>query len=72
MNVKTPSKLEKIFAAGHIHYSKVGRYKNILNLCCGCFQDRTSFQEKVGHNPQPGRIPIVNLQKNQVKVMRFM
>ena len=64
-------KLPDIFATGHIHYSKVGRYKNILNLCCGCFQDKTSFQEKVGHNPQPGRIPIVNLQTNQVKIMRF-
>lgn len=64
-------KLPDIFATGHIHYSKVGRYKNITNLCCGCFQDKTLFQEKVGHNPQPGRIPIVNLQTNQVKVMRF-
>jgi len=64
-------KLPDIFATGHIHYSKVGRYKNILNLCCGCFQDKTVFQEKVGHNPQPGRVPVVNLMTNQVKIMRF-
>lgn len=64
-------KIPDIFATGHIHYSKVGRYRNILNLNCGCFQDKTSFQEKVGHNPEPGRVPIVNLMTNEVKMMRF-
>jgi DNA polymerase II small subunit len=64
-------KIPDIFVTGHIHKSKVGRYRNILNLNCGCFQDKTSFQEKVGHEPEPGRVPIVNLQTSEVKMMRF-
>ena len=64
---KTPD----IFATGHIHYTSVGRYRNILTINSGCFQDKTDFQLKVGHNPTPGHVPIVNLKENSVKVMRF-
>ena len=64
-------KLPDIFASAHIHKAKIGRYKNILNICCSCFQDKTSFQEKVGHTPEPARIPIINLQKNEAKLLRF-
>ena len=61
-----------VFASGHIHYTKVGRYKNITTIGTGCFQKKTPFQEKLGHNPTPGRVPILSLKENQVKVMRFL
>ncbi len=61
-----------VFASGHIHYTKVGRYKNITTIGTGCFQKKTPFQEKLGHNPTPGRVPIFSLKNNQTKVMRFL
>jgi len=64
-------KLPDAFVTGHIHMAKVGRYKNILTVSSSCFQDRTAFQEKLGHHPEPGRVPIMNLQKNEVKMLRF-
>ncbi|HDQ59745.1 MAG TPA: DNA-directed DNA polymerase II small subunit [Candidatus Woesearchaeota archaeon] len=64
-------KIPDIFTTAHIHKSKVGRYKNILNIASSCFQGTTSFQEKVGHQPEPARVPIVDLKSNEVKVMRF-
>ncbi len=60
-----------IFATGHIHKSKVGWYKNILTLSASCFQGQTTFQERLGHEPEPGRIPIVNLKDMSVKVLKF-
>ena len=63
--------LPDIFTTAHIHKSKVGRYKNILNIASSCFQGKTSFQEKVGHHPEPARVPVVNLKSNEVKIMRF-
>ncbi|MDD5182118.1 MAG: DNA-directed DNA polymerase II small subunit [Candidatus Nanoarchaeia archaeon] len=64
-------KIPDIFVTGHIHKTKVGRYRNILNLNCGCFQDKTAFQEKVGHTPEPGRVPVFNLKSGETKLMRF-
>ena len=64
-------KIPDIFATGHIHYTNVGRYKSILTLNSGCFQDKTEFQTKLGHNPTPGRVPVVNLQTNPARIMRF-
>jgi len=60
-----------IFASGHIHYTKLGRYKNVLTIGTGCFQEKTPFQEKLGHNPTPGRVPIVNLKSFQARIMKF-
>lgn len=64
-------KVPDIFATAHIHKAKVGKYKQITNVCCSCFQDKTLFQEKVGHTPEPAKVPIINLQTNEVKLMKF-
>jgi DNA polymerase II small subunit len=64
-------KLPDVIATGHVHKAKVGRYKNIATVSSSCYQDRTAFQEKVGHHPEPGRVPIMNLQKNELRMLRF-
>ncbi|MCM8764413.1 MAG: DNA-directed DNA polymerase II small subunit, partial [Candidatus Omnitrophica bacterium] len=64
-------KIPDIFTSGHIHYTSIGRYKNITTINSGCFQDKTEFQLKLGHTPTPGRVPVFNLQTNHAKIMRF-
>jgi DNA polymerase II small subunit len=64
-------KVPDIFATAHIHKAKVGKYKHITNVCCSCFQDKTAFQEKVGHTPEPAKVPVINLQTSEVKLMKF-
>ncbi|MBD3313110.1 DNA-directed DNA polymerase II small subunit [Candidatus Woesearchaeota archaeon] len=59
------------FITGHIHKSYVSNYRNITTVCGSCWQSTTSFQEKVGHNPEPARVPLVNLQTRKVKILRF-
>jgi DNA polymerase II small subunit len=59
------------FVTGHIHKSSVSSYKNITIICGSCWQSKTPFQEKVGHHPEPCRVPIVNLQTREAKIMRF-
>lgn len=72
---KDPLIIDKIpdfFATGHIHNKPiVSNYRNITMLSCGCWQSQTSFQEKVGHNPGPARVPIVNLQTREIKILNF-
>ena len=59
------------FITGHIHYSKQANYRGVTMISGSCWQGKTTFQEKLGHEPEPARIPIVNLKTRQIKVLRF-
>jgi len=64
-------KVPDFFASGHIHKTSVANYKNVTLVSGSCWQSKTSFQEKVGHNPEPSRVPLVNLQTRHVKILKF-
>ncbi len=69
-----PLVIEKVpdfLCSGHIHKTAVANYRNITLICGSCWQSKTSFQEKVGHHPEPSRVPIVNLQTRNIKILRF-
>ena len=59
------------FVTGHIHKSKAAAYRNVTMICGSCWQSRTAFQEKVGHNPEPARVPVLNLQTRKFKLLKF-
>ena len=65
------SNVPDFFLTGHIHKSSVSNYRNITMICGSCWQSKTSFQEKVGHHPEPCRVPIINLQTREVKILKF-
>ena len=60
-----------IFVCGHIHKAATSNYKNVQLICSSCWQAKTSFQEKMGHEPDPCTVPIINLQTRQVKMLNF-
>jgi len=64
-------KIPDFLISGHIHYSKVANYRGVTTICGSCWQGKTSFQEKLGHEPEPARVPIVNLKTREVKVLKF-
>jgi len=64
-------KIPDFFITGHVHKSIAANYRNITLICGSCWQSKTSFQEKVGHHPQPSRVPLVNLKTREVKILRF-
>lgn len=64
-------KIPDFFVTGHIHKAAAANYRNVTMICSSCWQSKTAFQEKVGHDPEPSRVPIVNLQTRQVKILRF-
>ncbi|MCP3686262.1 MAG: DNA-directed DNA polymerase II small subunit [bacterium] len=65
------NKIPDFFVTGHIHKSAVASYRNVTLICGSCWQSKTSFQERVGHHPEPARVPIVNLKTREMKIMRF-
>lgn len=71
---KDPLVIERVpdfFITGHIHKASAQNYRNVTMICGSCWQSKTPFQEKVGHNPEPARVPIVNLQTRKVKILKF-
>jgi len=65
------SNVPDFFLTGHIHKSSVSNYRNVTMICGSCWQRKTPFQEKVGHHPEPCRVPIINLQTREVKILKF-
>jgi DNA polymerase II small subunit len=67
----TIDRVPDFLLSGHIHKSVVANHKNTTLISGSCWQSKTSFQEKVGHNPEPSRVPIVNLKTRDVKILKF-
>lgn len=64
-------KVPDFFVSGHIHKAAAANYKGVTLISGSCWQSKTAFQEKVGHNPEPSRVPIVNLQTRHIKILKF-
>ena len=60
-----------IFVSGHIHKSAISTYNNILTISCSCWQSKTAYQEKFGHEPDPCKVPILNLKTGKVNMLDF-
>jgi len=60
-----------IFVSGHLHRSAVSEYNNIITISCSCWQSKTPYQEKLGHEPDFCKVPIINLKTRKIKVMDF-
>ncbi|MDP4012703.1 MAG: metallophosphoesterase [Candidatus Nanoarchaeia archaeon] len=64
-------KIPDIFVSGHMHKASVGSYNGVINICCGCWQDQTSMQEKYGIQPDKSKVVLFNLKSRQVKMLSF-
>jgi len=64
-------KVPDIFLSGHIHKSSFSNYRGVSLMSASCFQSFTEYQGKFGHQPDPGKIPLLNLQTRQVKLIDF-
>ncbi|AKB52967.1 Archaeal DNA polymerase II small subunit [Methanosarcina barkeri str. Wiesmoor] len=60
-----------IIHTGHVHTLGVQRYKNVLLVNSGTWQGQTEFQKRVNLVPVPARVPIVDLEDFDVKILAF-
>jgi len=60
-----------IMATGDQHRAEVSTFNNILMIAGSCFQSITPFEEKVGNNPDPCKIPLFNLKTREIKILDF-
>jgi DNA polymerase II small subunit len=64
-------KVPDFFFSGHIHKAVVTNYRGVTLICGSCFQSNSAYQEKFGHTPIPGQVPIINLKTRQVRMLEF-
>ena len=60
-----------IITTGDQHRSEISVYNNILMISSSCWQAKTSFEEKVGNNPDPCKVPLFNLKSREIKMLDF-
>jgi DNA polymerase II small subunit len=60
-----------IFVTGHVHSIGCEYYKNILLINASTWQSQTAYQLKHNFNPKPCKVPIVDLQSFEYKIVDF-
>ncbi len=60
-----------VFHSGHVHVMKYDLYRGTVMVNSGAWQRQTSYQRKLGLEPTPGVIPVVNLQTLSVLPIDF-
>ncbi|MEM2938679.1 MAG: DNA-directed DNA polymerase II small subunit [Candidatus Bathyarchaeia archaeon] len=61
-----------IFHAGHVHMMKYSSYRGVLVVNSGAWQWQTEYQKEMGHIPNPGIVPILDLQTLRVMPINFV
>jgi DNA polymerase II small subunit len=60
-----------VLATGHIHKAAIAKYKNTFTISASCWQNNTSFQDKVGLKADPAKVPILNLKTGKASILDF-
>jgi DNA polymerase II small subunit len=61
-----------VFHSGHIHVNGWENYRGTLIVNSGAWQSQTDYQQRMGLEPTPGRLPVVNLQTLKLGVTDFI
>jgi DNA polymerase II small subunit len=65
------SEIPDIVSTGDLHRPEISEYNGILLFAGSCWQSITPFEEKVGNNPDPCKVPIFNLKTREMKILDF-
>jgi len=61
-----------VFTSGHIHVSGSGLHRGTTIINSGAWQGQTEYQKRMGVEPKPGILPVVNLKTLDVRMMDFL
>jgi len=65
------SEVPDVFCTGEVHRLDIERHNGVLIITGSCWQSQTDFEEKVGNNPVPCKVPVLNLKTHELKVLDF-
>lgn len=64
-------KVPDIFVTGHVHLATIGEYRGVTLINASSWQEQTEYQKMMNFIPNPGKLPIVDLQNSNVTMMDF-
>jgi DNA polymerase II small subunit len=64
-------RIPDVFQSGHIHVTGSRVYRGTTIVNSGAWQGQTDYQKRMGLIPQPGLLPVINLNTLEVKMMDF-
>ncbi len=64
-------KIPDILHAGHVHVLGYSKYKGVLIVNSGGWQEQTEYMEKMGLVPTPGKVPVINLMTMEITILDF-
>ncbi len=65
------SEVPDILCTGEVHRLDVENYNGVLIITGSCWQARTPFEEKIGNEPDPAKVPVFNLKTRELKIFDF-
>jgi DNA polymerase II small subunit len=60
-----------VLCTGEVHHLDVDSYNGVKIITGSCWQAITDFEVKVGHVPDPCKVPVLNLKSGDMKVYDF-
>jgi len=66
------SRVPDVFQSGHIHVPGYGTYRGTTIVNSGAWQGQTDYQKRMGLEPEPGILPVLNLKTLEVKTLNFL
>ncbi|MFB6204243.1 MAG: DNA-directed DNA polymerase II small subunit [Candidatus Nanohaloarchaea archaeon] len=60
-----------VFVSGHLHSHADESYKGVNVICSSTFQAQTDFQKRVGHEPDPGKVTVMDFKTRNTTVKQF-
>jgi DNA polymerase II small subunit len=67
----TIKEVPEILHSGHVHTNGYATYRGVKIINSGTFQAKTKYQEQLGHQPTPCRVPVMNLMNHEVSIHYF-
>jgi DNA polymerase II small subunit len=64
-------KIPDILHTGHVHVLGYSKYKGVLIVNSGGWQEQTDYMEKMGLVPTPGKVPVINLMTMEITILDF-
>jgi len=61
-----------IFVTGHVHGVGVENYRGMVLINSSAWQSQTEYQKMMNFHPQPARVPVVDLQTLNWRVVSFI
>ncbi len=66
------SEVPDVLCTGEVHRLDIDNYNGVLIITGSCWQSQTDFEEKIGNEPDPGKVPVLNLKTRELKVYDFL